>query len=94
MHRIEQSQKGNGHGWHPLDLERESIVYDFDESSEEFNEYGDSSPKSDGQGETGLILAGDLHNDTYLDVANRVYDIEGLSPTIHCRTGGGNEDKD
>ena len=27
MHRIEQSQKGNGHGWHPLDLERERVSY-------------------------------------------------------------------
>ena len=46
-------------------------------------------PKSEGQRETGLILAGDLKNKSYLDLANRVYDADGLAPTVHCRTGGG-----
>ena len=46
-------------------------------------------PKSEGQGELGLIESGNLNNDSYLDIMNRVYDPEGIAPTIHSRTGGG-----
>lgn len=33
--------------------------------------------------------SGNLNNDSWLDIMNRVYDPEGIAPTIHSRTGGG-----
>lgn len=39
--------------------------------------------------ERGLEVAGDLHLEGRFDVANRVHDPNGISPTIHCGVGGG-----
>lgn len=70
-----------------MDVERESIAYDCDSSLERCGEYPDSP--SEGQSDTGLKLAGDLRRDSYLDIMNRVYDPEGISPTLHTGAGGG-----
>lgn len=36
-----------------------------------------------------MNLAGDLNRKQYLDIMNRVYDPEGISPALHTCAGGG-----
>lgn len=37
-----------------------------------------------------IIIAGDLNHKSYYESTNRVYSIDGLSPTVCTRSGGGN----
>lgn len=46
-------------------------------------------PKNECQRDADMIVAGNLNRPEYLDIMNRVYDPEGISPTIHSQTGGG-----
>ena len=84
-----QNEAGNGHGWNPQDPERERVAHDINESGQIIDKHRDRSPKSEGQRESGPIIAGDLNKKGWLDIMNRVYDPDGISPTIHTRTGGG-----
>lgn len=88
-HKKRNEEKGNGFGFDPKDPERESNQFGYDESIQERFWQLYCCPKSEGQGELGLIESGSLNKDGYLDIMNRVYDPNGLAPTIHSRTGGG-----
>lgn len=143
-HKRIQREKGNGYGYDPLDIERESIECDPDESDEIRGEYDNRIPKTEGRGEPGpndieirgnlnngskensvvygvngicpailasagekanhvrieennvddaeLIVVGDLNSYNY-DKMNRVYDPNGIAPTIETPSGGGKAPK-
>lgn len=93
-HRIRQIENNRGFGWHPKrlngDTERERVANSV---TTEGNRYAstfiiDDEPKSDGQGEPGLVLAGELGCTDY-DQWNRVYDPSGVSPNLTTMDGGG-----
>jgi len=90
-HKKRNEEKGNGFGFDPKDPERESNQFGYDESIQERFWQLYCCPKSEGQGELGLIESGSLNKDGYLDIMNRVYDPNGLAPTLHSRTGGGHD---
>lgn len=93
-HLERQIENGRGFGWHPKrkngGTERESVANSV---TTEGNRYASTfiidndEPKSEGQGETGLILAGEL-GCTNFDQWNRVYDSDGISPNLTTMDGG------
>lgn len=85
-HKERQRVKGNGFGVDPIDVERERVQFDSDEPDEIRGESGYSP--SQGQGGTGLIIAGEL-GCTNFDQWNRVYDPNGISPNLTIMDGGG-----
>lgn len=105
IHKKTQKAKGNGFGYDPLDIERESIEYNSDESDQIRRESDYRTPKSEGQGDTGLndtererdgdaglIIDGHLMDCNY-DKMSRVYDPDGIAPTIETPSGGGKAPK-
>ena len=69
--------------------EREGSKYSFDKPIQINWKLHKRTPKIKGQRESGhLILAGILTNIPY-DLSARVYDINGLCPTITTAAGGG-----
>ena len=94
-HKKRQIANGRNYGWNPKDPERERVANSLTTKRDRHvGNFIIEHPKSESQGDTGLILAGDLNKDGYLEQMNRVYDPDGLAPTLHCRTGGGDAPKD
>lgn len=87
-HRIRQEKAGNGFGWKPIDPERERVAHTITTSPDrQVGNYIIEIPKSECQRESGIIIAGDLHQENRLEHHNRVYDPDGISPTLFTPHG-------
>ena len=89
-HRKRHEKKGNGFGWHPVDLrEREgwiahAITTNPDRQAGNYIKI----PKSeDPERESGIVIAGNLHNPKRLEQHNRVYSTQGIAPTLFTPHG-------
>lgn len=89
-HRLRNEANGNNFGWHPMDLERERVVNPITTNPVR-NASGNfvKIPKSDCQGEPGIIIAGDLNDKRLLEKDNRVYSADGVAPSLTTLSGGG-----
>lgn len=85
--RKAQEEKGNGFGVQMMDVDKEKVAHTV--VTHPSKDAGNIVILPNGQSEPGLKIAGDLHKDGYLDIMNRVYDQDGISPTIHTCAGGG-----
>lgn len=88
-HRKRNEAKGNNFGWKPLDPERERVVNTITDNPDR-HASGNwiKIPKTECQGETGIIIAGDTGERERLEQHRRVYSIDGISPTIFTPHGG------
>lgn len=80
---------GTGFGYKPTDPERESLSRAVTTHADRYvSTFIIEKPKSESQGDPGIKIAGNMTNTNY-DKTNRVYDVDGISPTIETPTGGG-----
>lgn len=93
-HKKTQKAKGNGFGYDPLDIERESIEYDSDKSDQIGRESDYRTPKSDGPRDSDqsedvseIIVDGELLDMKTLEQHQRVYDPDGIAPTLFTPHG-------
>lgn len=90
-HALNQKKKGNGFGVKFIDIERERGAYGNDPSLQGCGEHRDSPLECSGEPdmtEAKIIQAGILP-DIGHDDRGRVYDPNGIAPTIQTPTGGG-----
>lgn len=88
-HKKRQEENGTGFGYKPIDPERERVSRAVTTAADRYvATFIIEQPKSEGQGEPGLIQTGQLTDYNY-EKMGRVYSVDGLSPTIETPTGGG-----
>lgn len=86
-HKVEQQEQGNHFGFNPLDTEKESVsnAVTTNPNRNATGNFIIEHQEDDG----GIIVSGDLNLEGRFESANRVYDPEGMSPTIPTCGGGG-----
>lgn len=102
-HKKKCTEAGNGFGYRLLDPERERVAFSITTKPDRaISNFIVEHPKSEGQmdaglreredGDAGLIIDGHLTDYNY-DKMNRVYDPNGIAPTIETPSGGGKAPK-
>lgn len=87
-HKKRQEELGTGFGYRPLDIETEDCINAVTTKPQR-NATGNLLKESNPNPDDELKLAGNLNIPGQLEYAQRVYDPDGVSPTVKCSQGGG-----
>lgn len=87
-HKMRQEELGTGFGYRPLDIETE-VCINAVTTKPQRNATGNLLKESNPNPDDELKLAGNLNIPGQLEYAQRVYDPDGVSPTVKCSQGGG-----
>lgn len=96
-HRIRQEENGRGYGWNPQNindpLPSRTVTSRPDRQISTIIIESGSIEQYRKEHESKIIIAGDLNKPNYLDRMNRVYSVDGIAPTMVCKSSGGMQPK-